>query len=128
MVEKAQTHLLLDLHNIYANSKNFEGYDAWTFLRTVPLDRVIEIHIAGGQQAEDWYHDFHCQAVPEPVWEMLGYVVRRAPNLRAVVLEAQGPSHSAVSRRVDPSWVPMINGDLRRARAVVTASRAPEAR
>ncbi|HEY0194272.1 MAG TPA: DUF692 family protein, partial [Kofleriaceae bacterium] len=128
MVEKAQTHLLLDLHNIHANSKNFEGYDAWTFLRTIPLDRVVEIHIAGGQQAEDWYHDFHCEAVPEPVWEMLDYVVRRASNLRAVVLEAQGPAHSSVSRRVDPSWGPMVSADLRRARAVVAACRAPEPR
>ena len=127
MVEKAQTHLLLDLHNVYANSRNFEGYDRWTFLRTVPLDRVIEIHVAGGQQAEGWYHDFHSYAVPEPVWEMLGYVVSRAPNLRAVVLEVQGPAHSHVSRTVDASWIPMIGTDLGRARAVVDASRAPAA-
>jgi hypothetical protein len=127
MVEKAQTHLLLDLHNIHANSVNFEGYDAWAFVRTVPLDRVIEIHIAGGQEAEDWYHDFHCHAVPEPVWELLAYVVARARNLRAIVLEVQGPFHSHVSRGVDASWVPMINNDLRRARAVLDASRAPAA-
>ncbi len=127
LVEKAQTHLLLDLHNIYANSRNFEGYDAWAFLRTVPLDRVVEIHLAGGQQAEGWYHDFHSHAVPEPVWEMLAYVVPRAPNLRAIVLEVQGPAHSRVSRVVDASWVPMINDDLRRARAVLDRGRAPGA-
>lgn len=127
MVEKAQTHLLLDLHNIYSNSRNFEGYDAWSFLRTVPLDRVLEIHLAGGQEEAGWYHDFHSNPVPEPVWEMLGYVVERAPNLRAIVLEVQGPAHSTVSRPVDPSWVPMINGDLRRARAVLDAHRAPAA-
>lgn len=128
MVDKAQTHLLVDLHNIYANSVNFAGYDRWAFLRTVPLDRVIEIHVAGGQQAEDWYHDFHSHAVPEAVWEMLAYVVPRAPNLRAVVLEVQGPAHSHVSRPVDASWVPMINEDLRRARAVVDAAQTPAAR
>lgn len=125
LVEKAQTHLLLDLHNIYSNSRNFEGYDAWTFLRTVPLDRVIEIHIAGGQESEGWYHDFHSEPVPEPVWEMLGYVVERARNLKAIVLEVQGPAHSHVSRPVDDSWIPMINTDLRRAREVVAAHRAP---
>jgi len=127
MVEKAQTHLLLDLHNIYSNSRNFEGYDAWTFLRTVPLDRVIEIHIAGGQLSDGWYHDFHCNPVPEPVWEMLAYVVPRARNLRAIVLEVQGPAHSSVSRVVDETWVPMINSDLKRARAVVAGSREPAA-
>lgn len=127
VVEKAQTHLLLDLHNVYSNSKNFEGYDAWTFLRTVPLDRVIEIHIAGGQQSEGWYHDFHSHPVPEQVWEMLAYVVARARNLGAIVLEVQGPAHSRVSRAVDASWVSMINEDLRRARAVLDQSRAPAA-
>jgi len=124
LVEKAQTHLLLDLHNVYANSRNFEGYDAWSFLRTVPLDRVIEIHIAGGQENEGWYHDFHSYAVPEPVWDMLAYVVARAPNLGAIVLEVQGPAHSYVSRTVDASWVPMINSDLARARAVLDQARA----
>jgi hypothetical protein len=127
MVEKAQTHLLLDLHNVYANSQNFEGYDAWAFLRTVPLDRVVEIHLAGGQLSEGWYHDFHCNPVPAPVWEMLAYVAPRARNLRAIVLEVQGPAHSRVSRTVDASWAPMINEDLRRARQVVDASRAPAA-
>lgn len=127
MVEKAQTHLLLDLHNVYSNSRNFAGYDAWAFLRTVPLDRVLEIHLAGGQQAEGWYHDFHSSPVPEPVWDMLAYVVARASNLRAVVLEVQGPAHSQVSRPVDGSWVPMINEDLRRARAVVDAARVAPA-
>jgi uncharacterized protein (UPF0276 family) len=127
LVEKAQTHLLLDLHNIYSNAQNFQGYDAWAFLRTVPLDRVIEIHIAGGQQAEGWYHDFHSNPVPAPVWEMLAYVVARAQNLRAIVLEVQGPAHNPVSRPVDASWVSMINDDLRRARTVLDASRAPAA-
>jgi uncharacterized protein (UPF0276 family) len=124
LVEKAQTHLLLDLHNIYSNSKNFEGYDAWAFLRTVPLDRVIEIHLAGGQQSEGWYHDFHSNPVPDPVWDMLTYVVARASNLRAIVLEVQGPAHSRVSRPVDETWVSMINDDLRRARTVLDAGRA----
>lgn len=125
MVEKAQTHLLLDLHNVYSNSRNFEGYDVWTYLRTIPLDRVIEIHLAGGQQSEGWYHDFHSYAVPETVWEMLAYVLSRARNLRAIVLEVQGPAHSYVSRPVDASWVQMINEDLRRARAVLEASGRP---
>ncbi len=127
LVEKAQTHLLLDLHNIYSNSQNFEGYDAWAFLRTVPLDRVIEIHIAGGQYSDGWYHDFHSHPVPAQVWEMLAYVLPRAPRLGAIVLEVQGPAHSSLSRPVDGSWVSMINDDLKRARAVLDASRVPVA-
>jgi uncharacterized protein (UPF0276 family) len=127
IVEKAQTHLLLDLHNVYSNSQNFEGYDAWKFLNTVPLDRVVEIHLAGGQSADGWYHDFHSYPVPQPVWDMLAYVIPRAPMLGAIVLEVQGPAHNLVSRPVDGTWVSMINEDLSRARVVLDRSLAPAA-
>ncbi|HTE49419.1 MAG TPA: DUF692 family protein [Kofleriaceae bacterium] len=124
LVERAQTHLLLDLHNIHANSTNFEGYDAWKFLRTIPLDRVIEVHLAGGQWIDGWYHDFHCQAVPDPVWEMLAHVLDNAPRLQAVTLEVQGPAHSSRSRDVDATWGEMIETDLRRASAMWASRRA----
>ncbi|MEO8698765.1 MAG: DUF692 family multinuclear iron-containing protein [Kofleriaceae bacterium] len=123
VVHCAQTYLLLDLHNIYANSVNFKGYDAWNFIRTIPLDRVIEIHLAGGVRIEDWYHDFHCAPVPEPVWEMLAYVMEHAPRLEAVTLEVQGPAHSSQTPAIDDSWPAMVHADLRRAKAMWSAIR-----
>jgi uncharacterized protein (UPF0276 family) len=123
LVERAQTHLLLDLHNIYSNSMNFDGYDRWKFLRTIPLDRVIEIHIAGGQHLEGWYHDFHNHPVPDGVWEMLEYVLPRAPKLVAVTLEVQEPAHSTRSRLVDDTWPAMIEHDLNRAKQIWDAAR-----
>jgi uncharacterized protein (UPF0276 family) len=128
VVEKSGTYLLLDLHNIYSNARNFEGYDAWKFMRTIPLDRVLEVHIAGGEQIEDWYHDFHNQSVPEQVWEMLEHVVRNAPKLEAVTLEVQGPAHNAKSRQVSVDWARMISDDLSRARTIWQAARGPATR
>jgi len=125
IVEKAQTHLLLDLHNIYSNSLNFANYDAWKFIKTIPLDRVIEIHIAGGQYVDDWYHDFHNHPVPEPVWDMLAYVLRNGRNVRAVTLEVQEPAHSAQSRPVTSDWPMMISNDLTRARQIWDSARDP---
>jgi uncharacterized protein (UPF0276 family) len=124
VVERSKTYLLLDLHNIYANSRNFEGYDCEQFLRTIPLDRVIEIHLAGGENIEDWYHDLHNHLVPEKVWELLANVLPRATNLRGIVLEVQKPVHTAGSRAFDNSWLPMIVNDLTRARTMLNASRA----
>ncbi|HEU0036702.1 MAG TPA: DUF692 family protein [Kofleriaceae bacterium] len=125
ITHRAQTWHLLDLHNVYANSVNFPDYDAWQFLRTIPLDRVIEIHLAGGVRIEDWYHDFHCAPVPEPVWEMLAYVMQRASRLEAVVLEVQGPAHSSQSPQIDERWPEMVRTDLRRAKAMWTAIKQP---
>jgi uncharacterized protein len=31
--------------------------------------------------------DVHCTAVPEPVWQLLGWLVPRAPNLAGVSFE-----------------------------------------
>jgi len=122
VVERAGTRLLLDLHNIHANSVNFPDFDPWRYLRTIPLDKVVEIHLAGGQQLEGFYHDLHNHSVPEPVWKMLEHVLSRAPRLEAVTLEFQGLAHTAGSRPVDGSWVPMIVGDLDRARALWDAA------
>ncbi len=127
VVEKAQTYLLLDLHNIYANAMNFKGYDAWQFLRTIPLDRVLEVHLAGGEHIEDWYHDLHNNSVPPPVWDMLRWVLEHAVNLRAVTLEVQGPAHTSRSRPIDETWPAMIKADLDRARALWNEVRGPEA-
>lgn len=123
LTHRAQTYHLLDLHNIYANAVNFPDYDAWKFLRTIPLDRVIEIHIAGGVRIEDWYHDFHCGPVPEPVWEMLAHVLQHAPRLEAITLEVQGPAHSAKTPAIDDSWPQMVRADLERARTLWHAAK-----
>ena len=43
---------LLDLHNLYCNAINF-GFDAIAALDRIRLDRVGEIHVAGGSWRED---------------------------------------------------------------------------
>ena len=43
--------MLLDLHNLYANSLNF-GMDGDDFLSRLPLDRVHGVHISGGKMLE----------------------------------------------------------------------------
>jgi uncharacterized protein (UPF0276 family) len=122
LVEHAQTHLLLDLHNVHTNDVNHDYFDAWRYLETIPLDRVMEIHIAGGQWLDGWYHDFHNGPVPDQVWTMLEWVVPRAPALRAIVLEMQGPAHSARSRPVADDWPDIARADLQRARDILTAA------
>jgi uncharacterized protein len=125
IITRAGTHSLLDLHNVYANSMNFPEYDRWHFLKTLPLDRVVEIHLAGGQYFGDWYHDFHNHGVPEGVWEMLEYVVPRATNLECICLEVQGPEHCSGSRQVDLTWIEMMKIDLDRSKAIWTKYKEP---
>lgn len=82
--------LLLDLTNTWINAQNY-GFDVGEWLAAAPLDRVVELHVAGGElrtrgpKAGSW-RDSHSRPVPEEVWALVADVVARAP-VRAITLE-----------------------------------------
>jgi uncharacterized protein (UPF0276 family) len=78
--------LLLDLHNLYANARN-HGFDALAWIDQLDLERVVEIHIAGGSELADMYTDSHAGPCPDPVWDLLERVVPRTANLRGITFE-----------------------------------------
>lgn len=88
VIEQSGTYLHLDLHNLYANAVNHRasGYSIERFLSTIPLDRVIAIHMAGGRWLYGLYHDLHDTVVPDPVWDLLDNVLSRS-RPAAVILE-----------------------------------------
>ena len=71
VIEKSDCQLLLDINNIYVNSIN-HGYDAESFLRAMPAERIAYAHIAGHfEEAEDLRVDTHGADVIDPVWSLL---------------------------------------------------------
>jgi hypothetical protein len=110
-LEEADCGLLLDLTNVFINSQN-HGYDPLAFLDALPLERAVQVHLAGGVRAPDGeWHDSHSHSVSQhpQVWELLEFVVQRAP-LRGVLLERDQNFPADLSEIVD---------DLARARAVL---------
>jgi uncharacterized protein (UPF0276 family) len=77
---------LLDLHNLYCNAIN-HGFEAHAALDRMRLDRVIEIHIAGGRWESGFWVDAHDSLVPGPVWRLLEAALPRCPNIAGVVFE-----------------------------------------
>lgn len=49
---EADCGLMLDVNNAFVNATNF-GFDVDTWMRTVPLERVVQMHVAG----HDWFID-----------------------------------------------------------------------
>jgi len=86
LARAADCGLLLDLHNVYCNARN-HGIDPYAFIDALDLDRVIELHVAGGSEVGGVYLDAHDSATPEPVWDLLRYTLARAPNVAGVVFE-----------------------------------------
>jgi len=77
---------LLDLHNLHCNATNL-GFDAVDALNLIRLDRVRELHVAGGSWSDGFYMDAHDGRVPEPVWDLLELTLSRAPGIAGVVFE-----------------------------------------
>jgi uncharacterized protein (UPF0276 family) len=48
--DAADCGLMLDVNNAWVNATNF-GYDVEEWMRTVPLERVVQMHVAG----HDWF-------------------------------------------------------------------------
>lgn len=84
--------ILLDLHNLYVNSRN-HGFAPESFLRDLDLSRVVELHIAGGDSLLNFYTDSHAGPVAEPVWDLLDETLRAAPWVRAVTFEFHESSY-----------------------------------
>ncbi len=86
VVEQADCGILLDLHNIWTNEQNGrQAVDA--FLDDIPLDRVVEIHLAGGLRYGRYWLDAHSGAVPQEVLDWTRRIVPYLPNLGAIVYE-----------------------------------------
>lgn len=86
VLEQADCGLLLDLNNLDVNAKNHQ-FDPWSWLAKIPLDRVVEIHLAG---PELWPNglliDTHGSPVRESVYDLLQWVIERT-GPKPVLLE-----------------------------------------
>ena len=92
VAEQADCGLLLDCAHL-AIFQQTRGLPALTALDNFPLDRVVEMHVAGGVFADvEGYEYIEDNHAPEPLpatWEILEYIVPRAPNLKAIVYECE---------------------------------------
>jgi uncharacterized protein len=70
--------ILCDVNNIYVSARNF-GFDPITYLETLPIEVIGEIHLAGHHTAEDAdiLIDDHGSRVAKPVWELHAKALRR---------------------------------------------------
>jgi uncharacterized protein (UPF0276 family) len=112
VVERADVGLLLDVTNLALNARN-NRYDARRFIDQLPLDRVWQLHIAGGKPYRDIILDTHSEAVPPDVFDLVEYVLQRAP-VRAIILE----------RDADIPPFPVLLDELAHARALFRRHRA----
>lgn len=92
VMERADCGILLDVAHVAAYQQ-VQGHGPLTALDGFPLDRVIEVHVAGGRlfehEGRTFVEDTHGTEVLPATWEILDHVLPSATSLRAVVVEAE---------------------------------------
>lgn len=96
LLEPVNGFMILDLHNVYCQSHNFNIPFA-ALIDMYPMGLIREIHISGGSwdkhpaaPAGKIRRDTHDDAVPEEVFSMLQQVIPGCSSLKFVVLEQLG--------------------------------------
>lgn len=118
VLREAAAPMLLDLHNLYANARNF-GMAPGRLLEAMPLERVTMVHLSGGRwlapagKAVPRLLDDHLHDVPEEVFALLERLAEIAAQPLIVMLERDGNY---------PDFEALL-AQLRRARAALAAGR-----
>jgi uncharacterized protein (UPF0276 family) len=84
--------MLLDLHNLYANTVNL-GISAEAYLSELNPEIVGEIHLAGGDVLKGFHTDSHSRPTPPTVWSWASEWAPRFPNLAAITYEYHESYH-----------------------------------
>lgn len=88
VIDRSGCGLLLDVNNVHVSAVNHR-WDALTYIDTLPLDKVGELHLAGFDEQRDnsgarLLIDSHGAPIAEPVWTLYRQLLERigpAPTL-----------------------------------------------
>lgn len=86
MAEKSGCNLLLDVNNVYVTCYNHR-LDPKTYLDTLPLSHVIQIHLSGHSNKGTHIIDTHDDHVIDGVWNLYKYVVNKAGRVPNTMIE-----------------------------------------
>ncbi len=85
IAEQADIGLMLDVNNIYVSGRN-QGYDPQQFLKHIPYERVVQIHLAGHTDYGAYCLDTHDHPVRDEVWDLYAQVYPKT-NQASTLLE-----------------------------------------
>lgn len=104
-IDEADVPCVLDMGHLYS-FQLCKGLPPLAGVDGFPLERVVELHVAGAELDDRWgpvlYRDAHGAADIHPqVLEMLGQLAPRCPNLRAVTIEVEEATVERVTQQLE---------------------------
>ncbi len=86
MAENSGCNLLLDVNNVYVTCYNHR-LDPKTYIDTLPLERVQQIHLSGHSNYGTHIIDTHDDHVVDEVWALYQYVVKKSGRVPNTMVE-----------------------------------------
>jgi len=84
MALASDCRLLLDLNNVYVSSFN-HSFDPLEYVKALPLDKVVQFHLAGHTNKGSHIIDTHDNHVVKPVWELYQQTIRLTGNVSTLL-------------------------------------------
>ncbi len=82
--ERADCLLLLDVNNVFVSGFN-HGFDPNDYIDRIPVERVVQFHMAGHTNKNTHRIDTHDQPICEDVWALYDRARRRFGNVSAMI-------------------------------------------
>jgi uncharacterized protein (UPF0276 family) len=82
--EKADCGILFDVNNVYVSYRN-HGTDPDAYVKAMPKDRVVQIHVAGHTEKEKYVLDTHAGHVRAEVWDLYRQAIARLGAVSTLV-------------------------------------------
>jgi uncharacterized protein (UPF0276 family) len=106
VAERADIGLMFDVNNVYVSAYN-HGFDPYEFVRSVPHERIVQIHLAGHTNLGKYIIDTHSAPVIDPVWD-----------LYRATIALTGPVSTLIEWDDDIPAFEVVAAEVERARAV----------
>ena len=101
IARRADCFLLLDVNNVYVSAFNHR-FDPLEYLLGIPVDRVVQFHLAGHTDNGTHLLDTHDHPIGDPVWQLYREAVRRfGPVSTLIERDDRIPELSEVAAEAD---------------------------
>jgi uncharacterized protein (UPF0276 family) len=84
VTERANVGLMFDVNNVYVSAYN-HGFDPYEFVRGVPHERIVQIHLAGHTNVGKYIIDTHRGHVIDPVWDLYRTTIELAGPVSTLI-------------------------------------------
>lgn len=101
LANRADCEILLDVNNVYVSAFNHE-FDARTFLRAMPRERVRQFHLAGHTHKGSHIIDTHDEPIVPDVWTLYAEALKLFPGVPTMIeRDANIPPYAELLAELD---------------------------